>query len=225
MSYQPEHDPYLPIRERMVAEQLAARSIVDARVLDAMRTIPRHLFVPEELQARAYEDRPLPIGAGQTISQPYMVALMTQLLHLDEQDRVLEIGVGSGYQTAVLSYIAGSVIGIERIPSLAKEAERRLQTLGCENVEIVIGDGSLGYAPAAPYTAILVAAAAPYIPRALFDQLADRGRLVIPVGLGDEQVLEYGWRRGGSFHIQRTIGVRFVPLIGEEGFDTNDATC
>jgi protein-L-isoaspartate(D-aspartate) O-methyltransferase len=176
----------------MVEEQLVRRGITSPRVLDALRKVQRHRFVPQRYASLAYEDRPLPIGSQQTISQPYMVALMTQLLDLEVEDRVLEIGVGSGYQTAILAELVAEVIGIERLPELAASARQRLAEMGYNNVQIHIGDGSLGYPASAPYDAILVAAASPRIPDTLLDQLVDGGRLVIPV--------------------------RFVPLIGEEGF-------
>ncbi len=217
-----EQDPYQAARVKMVRQQIEGRGISSTRVLEAMLQVPRHLFVPPEYAYRAYEDGPLPIGHRQTISQPYMVGLMTQLLDPQPADRVLEIGVGSGYQTAILALLAAEVIGIERIPALAREAKRRLQSLGYTNVTIHVGDGTLGYPPAAPFNGILVAAAAPVIPAPLLDQLADGGRLVIPVGDSDNQMLEYARRRGGSIHIQRMMAVRFVPLIGAAGFEDDE---
>jgi protein-L-isoaspartate(D-aspartate) O-methyltransferase len=205
-------------RADMVRQQIANRGITDVRVLEAMAAVPRHLFVPPEIRHLAYEDGPLPIGSRQTISQPYIVALMTQLLEPRPDDRVLEIGVGSGYQTAILAHLVKEVIGIERLPELAEAASEHLAQLGYQNVTIHVADGSLGYLPAAPYDGILVAAAAPRIPKPLLDQLADNGRLVIPVGDSFEQIIERARRKGGSLHIERLMPVRFVPLIGEHGF-------
>jgi protein-L-isoaspartate(D-aspartate) O-methyltransferase len=202
----------------MVAHQLIPRGIHDPRVLDAMRTVPRHRFVSPDLRHVAYTDNPLSIGLGQTISQPFIVALMTQLLRPEPGGRVLEIGVGSGYQSAVLSGLVKEVIGVERVPELAREAEERLHALSYVNVRVIVGDGTEGYPPGAPYDGILAAAAAPTIPEPLLLQLADGGRLVIPVGSADEQIIELVWRQGGSFHIERLTPVRFVPLIGRYGF-------
>jgi protein-L-isoaspartate(D-aspartate) O-methyltransferase len=202
----------------MVAHQLIPRGIHDLRVLDAMRTVPRHRFVSPDLRHVAYTDNPLSIGLGQTISQPFIVALMTQLLRPEPGGRVLEIGVGSGYQSAVLSGLVKEVIGVERVPELAREAEERLHALSYVNVRVIVGDGTEGYPPGAPYDGILAAAAAPTIPEPLLLQLADGGRLVIPVGSADEQIIELVWRQGGSLHIERLTPVRFVPLIGRHGF-------
>jgi protein-L-isoaspartate(D-aspartate) O-methyltransferase len=198
-------------RDQMVREQLAGRGITDERVLEAMRRVPRHHFVPRELQHLAYHDGPLPIGADQTISQPYIVALMTQLLELEGDERVLEIGVGSGYQTAILSLLA-------RVESLAESAAERLDALGYDNVTIHVGDGSQGLPDDAPFDAILCAAAAPHVPEPMIGQLADGGRLVIPVGEAYEQILTRLTRRGGATHLERLVPVRFVPLIGRHGF-------
>jgi len=214
----PEEQRLAEARERMVTQQLISRGINDARVLEAMRTVPRHRFVSPDLRFAAYTDNPLSIGLGQTISQPFIVALMTQLLAPQPADRVLEIGVGSGYQTAVLSGLVKEVIGIERVPELAREAGERLRALGYTNVKVIVGDGTEGYPPCAPYDGILAAAAAPTIPEPLLQQLADGGRLVLPVGSVDEQLIELVRRRGGSFHIERLTPVRFVPLIGKYGF-------
>ncbi len=202
----------------MVRNQIANRGINDERILDAMRDVPRHLFIPPDLYPHAYTDGPLPIGEGQTISQPYIVAYMTWLLRLEPGDRVLEIGVGSGYQSAILSRLVKEVIGIERIPTLAEQAQQRLHDLGYRNVTVQVGDGTLGYEPGAPYDGILVAAAAPYVPEPLLDQLAEGGRLVIPVGDRENQLLERIRRLGGSIHIERLSPVRFVPLVGQLGF-------
>jgi protein-L-isoaspartate(D-aspartate) O-methyltransferase len=209
---------YTHAREQMVRRQLARRGISNRRVLDAMMTVPRHFFVPPRSRHLAYSDGPLSIGHGQTISQPYIVALMTQLLQPEPEERVLEIGVGSGYQTAILAELVEEVIGLECIPDLAEQARERIEELGYENVMIRVADGSLGYAQSAPYDGILAAAAAPVIPEPLTMQLADDGRLVIPVGSASEQIIERAIRRGGSIHIERLIPVRFVPLIGKFGF-------
>jgi protein-L-isoaspartate(D-aspartate) O-methyltransferase len=203
----------------MVDSQIAGRGIRNERVLAAMRQVPRHLFVPPDLRHLAYDDGPLPIGEEQTISQPYIVALMTQLLALRGVEYVLEIGVGSGYQTAILSLLAREVIGLERIPTLAEGAAERLDQLEYDNVTIHVGDGSYGLLDQAPFDAILVAAASPNVPAPLTAQLADMGRLVIPVDDGTGQMLERVWRRGGALHVERLIPVRFVPLLGKHGFE------
>lgn len=205
-------------RAHMVSQQLSDRGISDPRVLDAMRAVPRHLFVPPELRHMAYLDGPLHIGHEQTISQPYIVGVMTQLLRPGPEDRVLEIGVGSGYQTAVLAEMAREVIGLERIAELTEEAAARLRDLGYDNVNIHTADGTEGYPDEAPYDRILVAAAAPSLPEPLLEQLAIGGRMVIPVGGPDDQVIELVWRRGETYHIERLIAVRFVPLLGKFGF-------
>ncbi|HXH07426.1 MAG TPA: protein-L-isoaspartate(D-aspartate) O-methyltransferase [Vicinamibacterales bacterium] len=207
------------LRARMVDTQIAARGITDPRVLEAMRRVPRHLFVPPALAASAYEDRPLPIGEGQTISQPYMVAAMTAALAPPPEARILEVGTGSGYQAAVLAQLAREVVSIERLPRLAERARRALESAGITNVTVVTGDGSLGYAPRQPYDGILVAAAAPEIPRALVDQLAPGGRLVIPVGSPGLQVLTIVTRRpDGSTTTEVGEGCVFVPLVGHGGW-------
>ena len=213
----PTEDEYHQARQQMVARQIAGRGISNPRVLEAMARVPRHQFIPPNSLAHAYADGPLPIGASQTISQPYIVAEMTELLDPQPTDRVLEIGVGSGYQTAILAELSGEVIGLERIPSLASEAKHRLNELGYHNVTIHVGDGTEGYSAKAPYDGILVAAAAPSIPEPLMAQLANNGRLIIPIGESDEQVLELVIRKGGSLHIYRLTPVRFVPLIGKYG--------
>lgn len=205
-------------RKKMIERDLAGRDITDPRVLDAMRRIPRHEFVSEELRSAAYRDDPLPIEAAQSISQPYIVALMTQLLNLNSTDRVLEVGVGSGYQSAVLAEIAHEVIGIERIPELADQARAQLQAIGYTNVTIHTGDGTEGCAENAPFDAILVAAAAPLLPEPLINQLADGGRLVIPISFDNQQYLECITRRGETLHIEKLTPVRFVPLIGKYGY-------
>ncbi len=217
-----ETDRYAAARERMVKKQLVRRKIVNPHVLRAMQTVPRHLFVPSEYRHMAYEDGPLSIGSRQTISQPYVVALMTELLALNPTDRVLEIGVGSGYQTAVLAELVQEVVGIERINVLANQARERLASMGYKNVTVIESDGTLGYPSAAPYDGILVAAAAPSVPQPLVDQLAEGGRLVIPVGTSVNQVIQRIRRKEDQIHVEKLIPVRFVPLIGEHGF-SNDA--
>ena len=205
-------------RERMVVDQLERRGIRDRRVLAAMQRVPRHLFVPPAQQPLAYEDRALAIGEGQTISQPYMVAVMTEALALASSARVLEIGTGSGYQAAVLAELAREIISIERKPELAAEAERCLQVLGYHNVTVIVGDGSVGYAEAAPYDGILVTASAPTVPPSLKTQLADGGRLVVPVGTRFTQELQVIERRGEVFVEARREPCVFVPLVGREGW-------
>jgi protein-L-isoaspartate(D-aspartate) O-methyltransferase len=201
-------------RQRMVQEQLIARGICDRSVLFAMDQLPRHRFVPAVLREEAYSDRPLPIGFGQTISQPYIVALMLQALELGGRERVLEIGTGSGYQAALLGLLATDVYSVEIIPELATTARREIEGLGIANVHVIDGDGSAGYPRARPYDAIVVAAGAPAIPRPLLDQLADGGRLVIPVGAQDGQILLRIRKQGSSF-VSETFGpCRFVPLVG-----------
>jgi protein-L-isoaspartate(D-aspartate) O-methyltransferase len=211
------------MRIRMVREQLAARDIIDPRVLDAMYRVPRHLFVPPHLQMMAYEDGPLPIGQDQTISQPYIVGLMTQMLELTAKDVVLEIGTGSGYQTAVLCELSRYVYSLERYPSLGKQATRRLNDLKYTNVEVYIGDGSQGLIDMAPFDAIVVTAAAPAIPGPLRTQMADGGRLVLPVGDQYQQVLQRVRRSGNSWKVERLIPVMFVPLYGMHGFTPPDS--
>jgi len=202
----------------MVRSQIAARGIQDQRVLDAMRTVPRHVFVPEHTIGSAYRDSPQPIGQGQTISQPYIVALMTELLELSGNEKVLEIGTGSGYQAAILGHLAAEVITVERFPSLADDAAELLTRLGYDNVRVEIGDGSLGWPDDAPYDAIIVAAASPQMPEPLREQLADGGRLLAPIGPRWTQQLVRVLRIGSQFQTESLIGVAFVPLIGEHGW-------
>jgi len=216
-----EGDAFLPLRQRMVDEQLRGRDIADRRVLDAMRSVPRHRFVPEELSDLAYTDAPLPIGYRQTISQPYIVALMSQLLGLRGDETVLEVGTGSGYQAAVLGRLARKVYTLERIPELAEGARRVLAELGIDNVEVRVADGSAGFPEAAPYDGILVAAAAPRAPQPLLGQLAEGGRLVVPVGTIEGQILERWTRRGDEWDCERSAPVCFVPLLGEHGWSAN----
>jgi protein-L-isoaspartate(D-aspartate) O-methyltransferase len=201
-------------RERMVAEQIAARGVKDARTLAAMRRVPRHLFVPEAERGQAYADHPLPIGHGQTISQPYIVGFMTEALGLRGGETVLEVGTGSGYQAAVLAEIASKVYTIEIVEPLAEEAKERLGRLGYANVEVRAGDGYQGWPEAAPFDAIMVTAAAPRIPEALKQQLKDGGRLILPLG-DDAQELVLVVRRGGTFDERQVLPVRFVPMTGK----------
>jgi protein-L-isoaspartate(D-aspartate) O-methyltransferase len=205
-------------RLAMVAEQLEARGIVDRRVLDAMARVPREAFVAEHDRRRAYLDMPLRIGWGQTISQPYMVALICQTAEVREDDRVLDIGTGSGYQAAVLAELAGEVHTIERIPELAEQARRRLGDAGYGEVEVHVGDGSLGLPEAGPFNAITVAAAAPEVPMSLYEQLVPRGRLVVPVGGERGQRLEVVVRSPEGPAVTHSVPCRFVPLVGKEGF-------
>jgi protein-L-isoaspartate(D-aspartate) O-methyltransferase len=201
-------------RERMVKEQIAARGVKDPKTLEAMRRVPRHLFVPPELASQAYEDHPLPIGHGQTISQPYIVAFMTEALDLAGDETVLEVGTGSGYQAAVLGEIAEHVYSIEIVEPLAEESARRLKRLGYSNVEVRAGDGYEGWPEAAPFDAIIVTAAAPRIPEPLKEQLADGGRLIIPVGDAWQELVLLT-RRGDRFDEKSVLPVRFVPMTGE----------
>jgi protein-L-isoaspartate(D-aspartate) O-methyltransferase len=202
----------------MVTEQIAGRGIRDERVLAELRRVPRHLFLPEDARKYAYLDGPLRIGQGQTMSQPYIVALMTQLLAAGPEDKVLDVGTGSGYQAAVLNDLAGEVHSIERIPELAEQSAETLAGLGYDKVQVHLGDGSQGFPPEAPYDGILVAAAAPKVPQALLDQLAEGGRLVIPVGSRAQQTLEVWERQEGELAKKNSISVVFVPLLGEEGW-------
>lgn len=206
-------DPYSRQRLTMVTRQVESRGIKDSLTLAALRTVKRHLFVPEDLTEEAYEDGPLPIGYGQTISQPYIVALMTELMHLGPFDRVLEIGTGSGYQAAVLSEITDSVLTVEIIEELAHSARARLQRLGYSNVQVRNADGYNGWPDGAPYDAIIVTAAAEHIPPPLLSQLKNGGRMVIPIGhpffVQNLIVVE---KENGIVHTQTIIPVRFVPL-------------
>lgn len=208
-------------RREMVSKQLKGRGIRSSRVLDAMSSVPRHLFVPPQHAAEAYADSPLPIGVGQTISQPFMVAAMAEELSLEGGERVLEVGAGSGYQAAVLSRLAGQVIAVESQPMLAAQARERLQRLGYANVRIEVGDGSAGWPIDAPYDAILVAAAAPSVPPPLIDQLKEGGRLVVPVGTPEHQELLRIVKQQGRIVQQSRYDCRFVPLLGRYGWPEN----
>jgi protein-L-isoaspartate(D-aspartate) O-methyltransferase len=214
-----DEERFAAARRRMVEYQIEARGVRDRRVLAAMREIPRHFFVPDSCRDASYDDRPLPIGEGQTISQPYLVALMTELLALSPDDRVLEIGTGSGYQAAILSRLAAGVISVERLPGVAKQAEENLAKLSITNVRIVVGDGTLGVPEHAPYDAVIITAATPRIPPPLVEQLAEGGRLVAPVGSLDLQTLLKVEKREGRTVTTDYGGVRFVPLIGSHGWD------
>ena len=203
----------------MVERQLRRRGISDEAVLGAMGSVPRELFVPEKVRRSAYNDSALPIGQEQTISQPWVVAAICQALHLDGDERVLEIGTGSGYSAAVLAQLADSVVSIERVPTLGEAARARLEKMGIANVEVIIGDGSKGHPEGAPYDAIAVHAATPEAPHSLISELAEGGRLVVPIATGTADLLTAFVREDGGLR-QETIGpCRFVPLIGAEGFD------
>ena len=200
-------------RREMITYQLVSRDISDLRVLEAMNKIPRHQFVLSQDQANAYADHPLPIGQGQTISQPYMVALMTECLELKGKEKILEIGTGSGYQTAILSTLADKIYTMERVPELAQRAKQTLQNLGFINVELIHGDGTKGLPEHAPYDGIIVTAAATEIPQPLLDQLAQGGKLVIPVGSHGYQDLLRIIRAGDNFRKESITGCVFVPLL------------
>src|SRR5216683_3085783 len=212
-----EKKEYAAERAEMIEKQLRRRGIRDAEVLAAMTAVPRHEFVPEELRSRAYEDLPLPIGGGQTISQPYIFAAVTAALHLQPGDRVLEIGTGCGYQAAVLSRLAKEVFTIERRPELASSASAKLDRLGYPNAHVHCGDGTLGLPELAPFDAILVAAAAPAVPKPLLAQLAEGGRMIVPVGDAEHQELQLIEKRGDAFPTKMLEGCRFVPLVGYHG--------
>jgi protein-L-isoaspartate(D-aspartate) O-methyltransferase len=208
-----------PERLEMVEKQLRRRDIADERVLRAMERVPRELFLPDELRRRAYDDAAVPIGAGQTMSQPYMVARICEILEVREGERVLDVGTGSGYQAAVLAELADEVHTIERIPELAATARESLAAAGYgDRVHVHVGDGTLGLPEHAPYSAIAVAAAAPELPRALYDQLEERGRMAVPVGDRRGQQLQLIVRSPEGPAVVRSVPCRFVPLVGEEGF-------
>ncbi len=214
----PKNDHFRIARERMVESQIAARGIRDKRVLEAMKKVPRHLFVDEALWDQAYSDFPLPIGSGQTISQPYIVARMTEELGLKGDEKVLEIGTGSGYQTAILAELARQVFSVERIPSLLQRARQVLDSLGYHNVMIKLDDGTWGWKEHAPYDAILVTAGSPTIPTPLLDQLKDPGVMVVPVGDEYSQTLTKIIKKDGKVETKYLEGVRFVKLIGDHGW-------
>ena len=213
-----DYDSYAGERLCMVESQLRRRGIHDERVLDAMLRVHRHEFVPAAYCTQAYEDHPIPIGEEQTISQPFIVAASLQALGLNGSESVLEVGTGSGYQTALLALLARSVYSIERHASLARGAETTLVRLGFDNIKIAVGDGSQGWREYAPYDAMLVSAAAPRLPQSLLAQLSDSGRMVIPVGLPHSQALQLVRKRGEKYTVETIEGCRFVPLVGAEGF-------
>jgi protein-L-isoaspartate(D-aspartate) O-methyltransferase len=206
------------LREDMVATQLVRRGISDEGVLEAMRSVPRHLFVAPGMESRAYGDHALPIGAGQTISQPFMVALMTQALELTGHEKVLEIGTGSGYQTAILSKLSEQVFSIERVASLATRARQVLEELGAANVAIRVGDGTIGWKEFEPYDRIIVTAGAPDVPPSLVEQLADPGIMAVPVGTQGLQQLRIVEKSEGEITTRDGGGCVFVPLVGREGW-------
>lgn len=205
-------------RRRMVEQQIEGRGLKDPRLLEAMKQVPRHFFVDEALWSQAYNDHPLNIGVGQTISQPYMVALMSDAMGLSGREKVLEIGTGSGYQTAVLARLCDWVYSVERIKSLSRRAQEVLERIKVFNVNLVVGDGSKGYAQESPYDAIMVTAGAPAIPEPLLGQLAEGGRLVVPVGDKQVQTLKRVTRQGDQFIEEDLGGCRFVNLVGEHGW-------
>ena len=205
-------------RQLMVTEQLRARGISDDRVLAAMARVPRHEFVAQEWRAQAYEDHPVPIGEGQTLSQPYIVAIMLESLSLTGFERVLEVGTGSGYQSALLAELSREVYSMERHAALAQSAQEVLRHLAYSNVQVVVGDGSQGLPDKAPFDAIIVAAAAPRIPPALFEQLREGGRMVVPVGPAHAQELQLVCKEDGRTVVTNLEGCRFVPLIGGQGY-------
>ena len=211
-------DQYFAKRAEMVELQLRERGIHDQRVLEAILRIPRHEFVPEEYRSQAYEDHPIPIQEGQTISQPFIIALSLQALALEGTESVLEVGTGSGYQTALLAVLARAVYSVERHASLARGAEEVLARLGINHAQVIVGDGSRGLREFAPFDAILVSAAAPSVPKSLFDQLSDTGRMVIPVGPPHAQELQLVRKHNGQRKIEVLEGCRFVPLVGDEAY-------
>jgi protein-L-isoaspartate(D-aspartate) O-methyltransferase len=213
-------DAFARERERMVDEQVVRRGLTDARVVDAMRTVPRHLFVEEALRERAYGDHPLPIGEEQTISQPYIVALMTSLLDVRSEHKVLEVGTGSGYQTAVLAELARRVCSMERLPRLGHRARALIERLGYQNVWVRVGNGTLGWPDEAPFDRILVAAGGPSVPAPLFEQLAESGRMVLPLGDEEAQVLTVVTKVRGQMVLSRHGDCRFVKLVGKFAWET-----
>lgn len=209
---------YEVLKSRMITEQLIPRGISDPRVLNAFKKVDRHRFVQSRFQDAAYADHPLPVGEGQTISQPYMVALMTELLSLKGHEKVLEIGTGSGYQAAILAELAKEVYSIERFKPLADKAEETLETLGYKNIRIKTGDGTLGWEEYSPFDRIIVTAGAPHIPTSLISQLNEDGKMVLPVGGSFSQVLTLVEKKSGEITTQEICGCVFVPLVGKEGW-------
>jgi protein-L-isoaspartate(D-aspartate) O-methyltransferase len=202
----------------MVKEQIVARGVEDIRVIQAMKKVPRHLFIDKTYYHQAYNDYPLPIGQNQTISQPYMVASMTELLELKGDERVLEIGTGSGYQTAILALLCSKVYSVERISELTRKARLTLKQLGFSNINLIVRDGTLGWPEFAPYNGIIVTAGAPEIPDALIEQLANNGRMVIPVGNEASQTLNFVEKHKGRIYRKESFGCTFVPLVGKGGW-------
>ena len=202
----------------MVKEQIVARGVEDIRVIQAMKKVPRHLFIDKTYYHQAYNDYPLPIGQNQTISQPYMVASMTELLELKDDERVLEIGTGSGYQTAILALLCSKVYSVERISELTRKARLTLKQLGFSNINLIVRDGTLGWSDFAPYNGIIVTAGAPEIPNALIEQLANNGRMVIPVGNEASQTLNFVEKHKGRIYRKEFFGCTFVPLVGKGGW-------
>ena len=209
---------YEILRKRMVEEQLIPRGIKDQKVLDAFYKIERHKFIPEDLRNSAYADFPVPIGEGQTISQPYIVALMTEYLGLTGKEKVMEIGTGSGYQTAILSELAGEIYSVERFEVLAGRAQTILNELGYKNIKVKAGDGTLGWEEAAPFDRIIITAASPKIPLPLIEQLADNGKLILPLGESFSQVLTLLEKKEGKLKSVDVCGCVFVPLVGKHGW-------
>lgn len=214
---------YEILRERMVSEQLMPRGIKNQKVLDAFRKVERHKFIPEDLRNSAYGDFPVPIGEGQTISQPYIVALMTECLDLNSQDKILEIGTGSGYQAAILAELAKEIYTIERFPALAERAGAILNELGYTNIKIKAGDGTLGWEEAAPFDKIMVTAASPRIPLPLTGQLKENGKLILPLGESFSQVLTLVEKKEGKLKSADICGCVFVPLVGKHGWSNKHA--
>jgi protein-L-isoaspartate(D-aspartate) O-methyltransferase len=224
MKHTPEQSEFTRARSQMVQHQLRARGILDRRVLAAMAEIPREEFVSSASRPFAYDDNPLPIGSGQTISQPYMVAILLEALELRGDETVLDVGTGSGYQAALLAQLARAVASIEVVPQLARIAEKTLRRLGYSKVRVVRGDGSLGFSTQAPYDAIVVAAASPSVPAPLLDQLADHGRLVIPVGDPSGQRLLRVRKQNAVLRTETLMWCDFVPLLGSEGYSASTST-
>jgi protein-L-isoaspartate(D-aspartate) O-methyltransferase len=216
-----ERRDYPQSRERMVENEVIGRGVTDLRVIEAMRRVPRHLFVPPAMEHDAYSGSALPIGGGQTISAPNMVALMTEAMEVEPGMKVLEVGTGSGYQAAVLAAIGCRVITVERIPELARRAQRLFEELGLSGIVVKVGDGSTGFKDAGPYDRIVVTAAAPYAPRALLEQLVEGGILVAPVGDRLEQTLMRYTREGDRAREEALVRCVFVPLLGREGFEVD----
>lgn len=219
MVARPVDNEFRGARQRLV-ETLQSKGIRDLSVLRAFEMTPRHAFVPTGIRHRAYEDAPLPIGNGQTISQPWVHARYLELLKLTGKERVLEVGTGSGYQTVLLAHLTAQVFSIERIPALLQSARENIQRAGVNNVSLLMGDGTIGWREYAPYDAILVGAGAPSMPQPLLDQLAEGGRLLIPIGDRDEQKLVVADRKDGRIELHEVAPVRFVPLVGHHGWDT-----